>query len=320
MTRRSDTTSLQLCRGDADHVGMLHTLFPPHAQTSLTLAFSHTAFVFLMPSEQSAPTQSQPEDLDLSREQTKVCVVCKTPVSSADVDYPAPQLLIETDIPLLCAGCREPRSPPNRQQYPISAGGRGSFGGAEFVRPVLQLPPGGLSPIPFPTPQTHPSTSPLDAPELSCTVSVSSESGSYLPRISDKIHHAPKVKIHTDNLYPVSRTVSSESLQSQKETRHETIYSPNPLVDITKLRVRSPTHHCLYPGATFAGTQKSGRSSYDVNVTIVVRVPPPLSWSPQSNQLLPTLRIGCRLLVIVFVWLSADTWPDRGLARAHNLL
>jgi glucose-induced degradation protein 4 len=263
-----------------------------------------------MPSEQSVPTQPQPEDLDLSREQIKVCIVCKTPVSSADVDYPAHQLL--------CAGCREPRSAPNRQQYPISAGGRGSFGGAEFVRPVLmQSPPDGPSPIPFPTSQTHPSTSPLDVPDLLRSVSTSSESGSYLSRISDKIHHAPKIKIQTDNLYPVSRTVSSESVQSQKEARQETIHSPNPLVDITRIRVRSPTHHCLYPGATFTGTQKSGRSSYDVNVTIVVRVSLPLSWSPQSNQPLPT---GCRLLVIVFVWLSTDTRPNRGLARAHNLL
>ena len=197
-------------------------------------------------------------------------------MSSTDVDYPA-QLLIEPDTPLLCARCREPRSTPNRQQYPISAGGRGSFGGAEFVRPVLQVPPAppdGPNPISFPTSQTHPSTSPLDVPELSRSISTSSESGSYLSRISDKIHHTPKVKIQTDSLYPVSRTVSSESLQSQKETRHETIYSPNPLVDITRLRVRSPTHHCLYPGATFTGTQKSGRSSYDVNVTIVVRVSP----------------------------------------------
>jgi len=41
------------------------------------------------------------------------------------------------------------------------------------------------------------------------------------------------------------------------------------MVDITRLRVRTSTHHCLYPGATFVGTQKSGRSSYDVAVTVV---------------------------------------------------
>lgn len=47
------------------------------------------------------------------------------------------------------------------------------------------------------------------------------------------------------------------------------ISSPDPLTDITRLRIRSQGHNCLYPGATFQGTQKSGRNSYDVNVTIV---------------------------------------------------
>ncbi|KAJ7063415.1 vacuolar import and degradation protein-domain-containing protein [Mycena amicta] len=51
--------------------------------------------------------------------------------------------------------------------------------------------------------------------------------------------------------------------------RSQTHTKGDPLVDITRLRVRAQSHHCLYPGATFQGTQKSGRNSYDVNVTIV---------------------------------------------------
>jgi hypothetical protein len=47
--------------------------------------------------------------------------------------------------------------------------------------------------------------------------------------------------------------------------------TPDPSIDITRIRVRSQGHHCLYPGATFQGTQKSGRNSYDVTVSIVVR-------------------------------------------------
>ena len=229
-----------------------------------------------MPAEQSVPAPSQPEEIDLSREQIKVCMFCRAPVSLSDADYPTHQLLIEPDVPLLCAGCRESRSAPVRQQHPTSAGGRGSFGGSELARPVLHAPQAlsdGPTQIPPLASQTHPPTSPLDGPELSHSVSASSESNTYLPRISDKIHHTPKIKIQTDNPYPISRSVSSESSQSQKDSRHEAAYSPNPLVDITRLRVRSPTHHCLYPGATFTGTQKSGRSSYDVNVTIVVRAP-----------------------------------------------
>jgi glucose-induced degradation protein 4 len=47
---------------------------------------------------------------------------------------------------------------------------------------------------------------------------------------------------------------------------------PSPLTDITRIRIRSQGYHCLYPGSTFRGTQKSGRNSYDVNVTIVVSI------------------------------------------------
>ena len=46
--------------------------------------------------------------------------------------------------------------------------------------------------------------------------------------------------------------------------------SPCPRTDITRMRMRPQVHYCLYPGAIFQGTQKSGRNSYDVTVTIVV--------------------------------------------------
>ncbi|KAK0463343.1 vacuolar import and degradation protein-domain-containing protein [Armillaria novae-zelandiae] len=47
--------------------------------------------------------------------------------------------------------------------------------------------------------------------------------------------------------------------------------SPNPFINITRLRVHTQAHHCLYPGASFQGTQKSGWNSCDVTVTTVVR-------------------------------------------------
>jgi hypothetical protein len=46
--------------------------------------------------------------------------------------------------------------------------------------------------------------------------------------------------------------------------------TPDPLSDVTRIRMRTRANRCLYPGATFQGTQKSGRNSYDVTVTIVV--------------------------------------------------
>ncbi|OCH95563.1 hypothetical protein OBBRIDRAFT_788112 [Obba rivulosa] len=64
-------------------------------------------------------------------------------------------------------------------------------------------------------------------------------------------------------------TSSAIASSSRSQPLRYMASSPDPLVDITRLRVRSQGHHCLYPGATFQGTQKSGRNSYDVNVTIV---------------------------------------------------
>lgn len=66
---------------------------------------------------------------------------------------------------------------------------------------------------------------------------------------------------------------TSEKTGPSKSTRvpsksYDTLLDP--LVDITRLRIRSRGYHCLYPGATFSGLQKSGKSSYDVTVTIVV--------------------------------------------------
>ncbi|KAI8998661.1 vacuolar import and degradation protein-domain-containing protein [Trametes punicea] len=80
-----------------------------------------------------------------------------------------------------------------------------------------------------------------------------------------------------------SHASSSQAPTAQRPTQASTTHAsssrqsanlapsppPDPLLDITRLRVRSQGHHCLYPGATFQGTQKSGRNSYDVNVTIV---------------------------------------------------
>lgn len=88
----------------------------------------------------------------------------------------------------------------------------------------------------------------------------------YSPKPSSLAIHCdtnkrPAAPQHTHTLIP---TTSSPYRQTHASS------SPSPLTDITRLRVRSQAHHCLHPGATFQGTQKSGRNSYDVTVTIVV--------------------------------------------------
>ncbi|KAL0063747.1 hypothetical protein AAF712_009304 [Marasmius tenuissimus] len=75
------------------------------------------------------------------------------------------------------------------------------------------------------------------------------------------------VTAHPIVAQPPAPSLSSTATYQRRTNR--TYLSPSPLTDITHLRVRSQGHHCLYPGATFQGTQKSGRNSYEVNVTIV---------------------------------------------------
>ena len=67
----------------------------------------------------------------------------------------------------------------------------------------------------------------------------------------------------------LSTPLVSSSIRSSN-TRLQPSPTPDPYVDITRIRTRSQGHHCLYPGASFQGTQKSGRNSYDVTVSIVV--------------------------------------------------
>lgn len=77
---------------------------------------------------------------------------------------------------------------------------------------------------------------------------------------------------HSTHSYQIQASSPSSPFASSSRHRSRPVSPPDPLLDITRLRVRSRGHHCLYPGATFQGTQKSGRNSYDVNVTIVVRI------------------------------------------------
>ena len=83
-------------------------------------------------------------------------------------------------------------------------------------------------------------------------------------------NQAPAPATHS----PVSANHWASPTRDRALPSHYASAHPDPLVDITRLRVRSQGHHCLYPGAIFQGTQKSGRNSYDVSVTIVVSIFP----------------------------------------------
>jgi glucose-induced degradation protein 4 len=118
------------------------------------------------------------------------------------------------------------------------------------------------------SPTSSSSSSPLSSPSTPTTpyIQYTSHSNKYppLPAITESES--------TELIHLIHRTHSGDSSSTFRRQDRPSATSLDPLIDITRLRVRSRGHHCLYPGASFQGTQKSGRNSYDVNVTIVVRL------------------------------------------------
>lgn len=68
---------------------------------------------------------------------------------------------------------------------------------------------------------------------------------------------------------PGPSTQAASSTSAVTADRLENERADNPLLDVTRARVKSLGRGCLYPGSVFKGTQTSGRSSYDVEIQIV---------------------------------------------------
>jgi len=102
-------------------------------------------------------------------------------------------------------------------------------------------------------------------PQLTCTTIPTP-----VPPLVTSMKHETSYSSFVPSRPPHSpATTVAVASSSRPRAQDRKILPPDPYVDITRLRVRSQGHHCLYPGATFQGTQRSGRNSYDVNVTIV---------------------------------------------------
>ncbi|KAF8623455.1 hypothetical protein AX15_006241 [Amanita polypyramis BW_CC] len=208
-----------------------------------------------------------PPSLDLPVPQLGVCVKCQ---STLDTSGPIAAPGVGTFV---CSACREllllssPRDPSDAREVRF-----------DINLALVRLPSHDNPPSTRPIPDlddsmllgdvvnqrvsdhsrtssdasSKPST-PLRKPALSCitTTSVSSVA----PLSHSLVHHV------------TSTTASTVVIDSRRQNGKCMV--PDPLIDITRLRIRTSSHYCLYPGATFVGTQKSGRSSYDVTVTVV---------------------------------------------------
>jgi hypothetical protein len=195
-----------------------------------------------MPSEQLSPVHADSQQ----DAQIKVCSSCHSTL----VDHPTSFF-----EPLVCTLCRDrPTSQPQlRIDHDVPYSPRPS---SSHELPILRRTLQDYdNQQPEATHSYHPSPiSPSSYPKKPV-----------LSNIQCNISPAPAQRLQSHFSTP-----HTYDLAPPRQHQSTAAY-PDPLTDITHLRVRPRAHHCLYPGATFQGTQKSGRNSYDVNVDIVVR-------------------------------------------------
>ncbi len=229
-----------------------------------------------MPSEFYTALDDQPP---LEHVQTKVCSSCHRPVD------PASHLFLLAADAIVCAAC----GPIHGQTDPRTTC-------IDVDNAYLRLGRSTYDQEPSDTQRPAPPPPPSFASKLS------------------------SLSVHT----PTTTVSSSQPLQSHAPTvpvanpnrRHTALVSlsPNPLTDITRLRVRHPGSPLSLPGCLLQGTQKSGRNSYDVTVTIVVRM------SLRLSCVCSPATAGRRLFVVVPLRLPLHPRSHRRLSRAHHLL
>jgi hypothetical protein len=224
-----------------------------------------------MPSEHIIQPFNDQQQSENQQSQEKICPSCRSPL----VDPVIPTLYLQSSDTLLCAACREPSSSERPSLRQAASHDFCIDVGATFERPV----PDDAHDTPLQRLDTddsndHSTEMYLYSPSLVSPASAATSSSAELAyqRSTISQQFCPQ---NTASFAPSTLRISLPSHRntSAGPTRRpaSTVSTFDPLVDITRLRVRSQAHHCLYPGATFQGTQKSGRNSYDVNVTIVVR-------------------------------------------------
>jgi len=111
-------------------------------------------------------------------------------------------------------------------------------------------------------PDHQPSSSvPADFPEFRAGPSTTR-------RIPSRTPSPESTEVGSFYLHTVD-TIVEEPAQDRAIAKDRRIVLPDLYTDITYVKRRSDGRGCLYPGSVFSGTQRSGRNSYDVTVTIV---------------------------------------------------
>jgi hypothetical protein len=222
-----------------------------------------------MPSEDLLLSTTEQPQQELPQSQVKVCSSCHNPlVDSASTLF----FLHEADA-IVCSRCRDHVLSARVALLPASTRTLCDEVDAEFGRRSSQENEVNSSQTTRQTLDSHSIDHDVDMTPPSV-----SEPETIHPLISSlQSYHSKPSLLAVENSSSVVGAPRCQTQASTVSTDAKTSFSRHdypsssldPLIDITRLRVRSQGRHCLYPGASFQGTQKSGRNSYDVNVTIV---------------------------------------------------
>lgn len=262
------------------------TLFITSSSPSSSSSTSSHPILFLfsfLPQVMPVSPPALPQQQDsLPQSQIKLCSSCRSPLSQdLDPTYFIPDSDVNDHL-MLCRPCRErillqtiQQQQPHDQSQHSDVDDQPHRLHAYPAHPASDdssrlLPIDGPAPITESSPSVQPQ-SPIAPSDRPLPTRVAHEA----PTSSTSTKRA-KLAITTSVTADGLRSAvsSTPSVSSSIRSGHTTLQhspAPDPFVDITRFRMRSQRHHCLYPGATFQGTQKSGRNSYDVTVSIVVR-------------------------------------------------
>lgn len=234
----------------------------PHLEQRATLGRSFTRpqprpiFPSAMPSEYPNIVTDGHYQQRHESVQLKACTICHTLLDTTVLSVPR----METSV---CAACLQPpdhvSSPSDTRYLRIDIDLTMADGtGTAVEDDRVHLPRGSYQsaapePLSIAIPKVRKSPIPLKSASLPASA-FNKPFSSILPSQTN------------------SHPTSSTTIVSPSTSTVRPPYS-SPHTDITRLRVKHQNHHCLYPGSTFSGTQKSGKNSYEVNVTIVVRIP-----------------------------------------------
>jgi len=194
-------------------------------------------------------------DLQLT---TKLCSACSRPLNVQDTQQ-RPMVPVGVARTSLCSTCGEESKAEGDRPIGRNPLGRNEANGSNAPS----------QPIPLPLASLTPNTALKAVPSR-----VSNDQGRLqFPQKSNRntSQDARSLSISpyspTAASYFVSR-MHSPSAHANPLDSHTT--SIEPLVDITRLRVRSTGISCLYPGETFLGIQTNRGKEHEVSVTIMV--------------------------------------------------